>query len=414
MPNNRYIGHHHHHHNHRHQQNNHQQQQLHQIPTTATISNPYGITLIASNPPMNHNEENHLNVEYYNCPTNQQQQQQQDHLNNTMSQTAQIVLLPAQNLQVSNGLMNDHHSPTFVQKTTVAEPVQMILPTNNDLVGSYQVAAATFPNVSVLVPTTILIANQNECILIPQQQNSPNICQPNLSLQVASTNNPLFYNSSIDSPFEANNVEYEEVIQQQQPQEEQECEIIALDNNINAQAILAGIAMNDRNETILNHQPTQLINNNCQIIGIVHNGTNQVSILQQQQQPQSSLMNSTSVDQTIQQVLLSKCMDTTDNNNNKQNRESMEIHTNDYQYDMNEFFTSIVEPSQTSSSSSSTTLTSFLKEKSDPDQAKEWLKDSFIVNRALKALKKANNNSNIQQSHDQNRTVQIIKRNSHQ
>ena len=202
MPNNRFIGHHHHHHNHRHQQNNHQQQQLHQIPTTATISNPYGITLIASNPPMNHNEENHLNVEYYNCPTNQQQQQQPDHLNNTMSQTAQIVLLPAQNLQVSNGLMNNHHSPTFVQKTTVAEPVQMILPTNNDLVGSYQVAAATFPNVSVLVPTTILIANQNECILIPQQQNSPNICQPNLSLQVASTNNPLFYNSSIDSPFE--------------------------------------------------------------------------------------------------------------------------------------------------------------------------------------------------------------------
>ncbi|OTF81574.1 hypothetical protein BLA29_006771 [Euroglyphus maynei] len=283
-----------------------------------------------------------------------------------MSQTAQIVLLPTQNLQVSN-------TSTLVQKTTIAEPVQMILPTNNDLVGSYQVAAATFPNVSVLVPTTILIANQNECILIPQQQNSQNIGQPNLSLQVAPTNTPLFYTSSVDSSYEANNVEYAEVLQQ--PQEEQECEIIALDNNINAQTILAGITMTDQNETILNPQSTQLINNNCQIIGIVHNGVNQVGILQQ---PQSSLMNSTSVDQAIQQVLLSKCMDTTDGNNNKQNRQAIEIHADGYQYEMNDFLTSIVEPSQTSSSSTSN-ITTFLKEKSDPDQAKEWLKDCFIL-----------------------------------
>lgn len=198
MPNNRYIGHHHHHfnHNHRHQQSHHhqQQQQLHQIHQQInTTSNPYGITLIASNP-LNHNQENHLDVEYYDLPINHQHQR--DNLNNnTMSQTAQIVLLPTQNLQVSN-------TSTLVQKTTIAEPVQMILPTNNDLIGSYQVAAATFPNVSVLVPTTILIANQNECILIPQQQNSQNIGQPNLSLQVAPTNNPLFYTSSVDSSYE--------------------------------------------------------------------------------------------------------------------------------------------------------------------------------------------------------------------
>nr|XP_046911101.1 myotubularin-related protein DDB_G0290005-like [Dermatophagoides farinae]XP_046911102.1 myotubularin-related protein DDB_G0290005-like [Dermatophagoides farinae] len=411
MPNNRYIGHHHHHHYHRHHQNHNQQQrhQIHQrqqnnnIHTTATIADPYGITLIAANP-VNHSQENHLDVGFHN------NHQQRDQLNNTMSQTAQIVLLPTQNLQVSNGFINEHHTSTLVQKTTVAEPVQMILPTNNDLVGSYQVAAATFPNVSVLVPSTILIANQNECILIPQQQNSQNICQPNLSLQVASSNNhQLFYTSPIDSSYEATNVEYEEV-PQQQPQEEQECEIIALDNNISAQTVLTGIAMTDQNETILNHQPTHLINNNCQIIGIVHNGTNQVSILQQQQQPQSSLVHSTSVDQTIQQqVLLSKCVDSNDSNNNKQNQQSMEIHTNGYQYDMNEFLTTIAE------SSSSALTTTVTKEKSDPDQAKEWLKDCFIVNRALKALKKANNNnSNIQQSNDQNRTVQIIKRNSYQ
>lgn len=86
-----------------------------------------------------------------------------------MSQTAQIVLLPTQNINLINNIAN-------VPKQ---EHIQMILP--NDV--SYQLR---FSN--VLVPTTILF-NNNECIL--------NICP---SVPLASTTNQMITVSADLSP----------------------------------------------------------------------------------------------------------------------------------------------------------------------------------------------------------------------
>lgn len=246
-----------------------------------------------------------------------------------MSQTAQIVLLPTQNINMANSSKSDQ--------------VQMILP--NDI--GYQI----IPNVSVLVPTTILITDKNECILIPQ--NSQNMCQP---LPLASTDTQA--NESVDSTSD-NSLYMKRWVETERPEQqiitkmdltenlrlarEQDCEYITL-TNTGTQTFMGGLPHSDINPT------AQLIGNNCQILGII--GSNQIGILQNEAT-------------TDNQVLLAACIE----------NEESQIQSSS-NYDINAFLAS--------------TISTMPVEKSDQNQAKQWLKDSFIVNRALKALKKSN------------------------
>lgn len=167
------------------------------------------------------------------------------------------------------------------------------------------------------------------------------------------------------------NVEFDAVAQQQQMilqqqqqqqqlvQPEQECEYITLADTA-TQTVLSGLA-----ETLNNGQTAQLnlISSNGQIVGII--GSDQLVNLPGGEN----------------QVLLAACIDPNENGLSQGNN-----------YDINSMLASTI----------STTV-----EKSDQDQAKQWLKDSYIVNRALKALKKTNGSSH----HHHNRPhPQVIRR----
>lgn len=172
------------------------------------------------------------------------------------------------------------------------------------------------------------------------------------------------------------NVEFDAVAQQQQQQQmilhqqqqqhqqlvqqEQECEYITLADTA-TQTVLSGLA-----ETLNNGQTAQLnlISSNGQIVGII--GSDQ-------------LMNLPGGEN---QVLLAACLDSNENGLSQGNN-----------YDINTMLAS--------------TISTMMVEKSDQDQAKQWLKDSYIVNRALKALKKTNGSSH----HHHNRPhPQVIRR----
>ncbi|UXI19054.1 Alpha-mannosidase [Sarcoptes scabiei] len=245
-----------------------------------------------------------------------------------MSQTAQIVLLPTQNISIAN--VPDRN-----------EPVQMIVP--NDM--EYRIA---FPNVSVLVPTTIFITDKNECILVTQ--NSQSINRPSLpSIETTSTESSSFAED-----------QYGEF-------QESGCEFITLANTA-TQTVIPGYQEDhlERNQT----------SNNCQIVGII--GTNQIGILQNQYNNDN-------------QFLLAACVETSNGNDNlaqetESNRSEMSINQtesfiddpNDLNdnYDVNAFLAS--------------NISMMNIEKSDPYKAKEWLKDSFILSRIHYALVDSN------------------------
>lgn len=250
---------------------------------------------------------------------------------NMATQTAQIVLLPAPNLG----------------KPEPQQQVQMILP--NDV--GYQI----IPNVSVLVPTTILITDKNECILIPQ--NSQNLCQTMGDSEQTVATDPRWMEESGMNPATIKVDESSRI-----GAESAECEYITLANTA-TQTLVAGLPA----EAEVN--PTQLIAaNNCQILGII--GTNQIGIIH-------------SESNTAENPVLLAINQPESNHHQAENPES--------NYDINSFLASTISTTTTMNGNNEVA-------KFDQNQAKQWLKDSFIVNRALKALKKSSSSSSSSNS----------------
>lgn len=132
--------------------------------------------------------------------------------------------------------------------------------------------------------------------------------------------------------------------------------------NTATQTVIADLSENEIDQT------TQLLANNCQILGII--GNNQIGILQNETDPEN-------------QVLLAACIETpveavVDNDAVEQLAATAST------TDINTFLAS--------------TLSDDEIEKFDSNHAKEWLKDSCIVNRALKALKKVNHQRSTSQT----------------
>lgn len=186
---------------------------------------------------------------------------------------------------------------------------------------------------------------------------------PNVGVLVP-TNLVLVSNVEFDAVAQQQQQQQQQMILQQQQQQqlvqqEQECEYINLADTA-TQTVLSGLA-----ETLNNGQTAQLISSNGQIVGII--GSDQLVNLPGGEN----------------QVLLAACIDPNDQNGLSQGNN----------FDINTMLAS--------------TISTMTVEKSDQDQAKKWLKDSYIVNRALKALKKTNGSSH----HHHNRPLpQVIRR----
>jgi len=256
-----------------------------------------------------------------------------------MSQGAQIVLLPTQNINL-------------VANVPKQEQVQMILP--NDV--GYQLLTS-IPNVSVLVPTNLLLTNGYILINNDTESSSQTIPLQTESVQsnetLVTNQNPLFLkqwapdtNRSGQHHIISTDVEFQNNAPQQMAQA-QECEYIALADT-GTQTVLGAIPEAELNQT------THLINSNGQIVGII-GSDHQLSILQS---------DSTSENQVL---IIDANEGLTLANGQLESAQS---------YDINTVLASTIAAAST--------------EKTDPSQAKQWLKDSCIVNRALKALKKNN------------------------
>lgn len=133
--------------------------------------------------------------------------------------------------------------------------------------------------------------------------------------------------------------------------------------NTATQTVIADLSENEIDQT------TQLLANNCQILGII--GNNQIGILQNKPDAEN-------------QVLLAACIETpvetvVDNDTVEQ------LAVTSSTTDINTFLASTLSNDDEI-------------EKFDSNHAKEWLKDSCIVNRALKALKKANHQRSSNQT----------------
>lgn len=322
-------------------------------------------------PTVNNNNNNNPNCEinYNLLQVTEEQQQQQHQLQPPTQQTvsfstnnlpqiqaqnmSQIVLLPTQNINV-NLMQNE--------------------------VG-YQLLTNTIPNVGVLVPTNILLTNGY--FLLP---NSQNACQA-IALETSAstpTNDPSI---SVPGHLIAANAEFDAVAQQQQQQlllqqqesaqqlqqqQEQECEYVALTDSA-TQTVFSGLAV--ETSELNNGQTTAHLISNGQIVGII--GSDQLSLLQQS-------------DGGENQVLLAACIDANESGLTLNGQTVTDGITS---YDINTMLAQ--------------SIATAVVEKSDQDQAKQWLKDSYIVNRALKALKKTNGSSH----HHHNRPhPQVIRR----
>ncbi|KAI2799255.1 hypothetical protein BLOT_013267 [Blomia tropicalis] len=299
----------------------------------------------------------------------QQHQQSQLKLNsmsesNDMSQATQIVLLPSPNLNLVANVPKQPESlqQQQQQQAQPQQPVQMIV--QND--GGYQLLTS-IPNVNVLVPTNLLLTNGY--ILIP---NSPVTCpgqietvtsdtQPNETDQ---TNNPLFLKQWVDGTngvtTQPQMLQFESISAEQPMTLEPECEYIALTDSGTQTAVLNTLP--ESNGQI--NQTAHLISSNGQIVGII--GSDQIG---QILQTDSSMDNP---------VLLTACIDPNDNTLNQLiSGAATQVDGVTNSYDINTILASTI-----------SSITGVEQTKSDQNQAKQWLKDSYIVNRALKALKK--------------------------
>lgn len=312
------------------------QQELHQ--QTLNIIEPMQTLNVAD---IQHNSSNIQQVGY---PIHSLVQGQSNGVN--MSQPSQLVLLP-QNLTIKP---EQQHQQMFVA---------------ND--GSYQIIQQQN---NVLVPANLMMTNNGSLVLIPSQ--SP----PHANPQLVSPQQmflPQQLNQQSGS-FVTNSVPLQQQHQQQQllapvnfngaqlmtsgaSQEVGDCEYIAVAADQSPTLLTATIPDTSNHQLSPTHQLT--LGNNAQIIGILqHNGVEQKLIFQNSVNGEN-------------QILLSACIDPYDSNVG--------------------YVTSVTELSPTEDINAflESTFDVVGSEKADPNRAKQWLKDSYIVTRALKALKQS-------------------------